>query len=217
MIFGSGELKEKFLTLSKGRDIDLAIYAHHSKKILYTETFFNAQCKQLKENSESIKLIYFSSLSLYDTSLANDPYVLFQKRTENWIQSNLENYNIFRLPILVGDLNENNLISYIHNCIIEDKTINIFNNATRYIMDIDDVIDFVFNNFTRENKIINMYISKPISIHNIITCLSELINKSVNIKLLNEGYSYHLPIIDYPNYKIYLMKTLSKYYNTQAK
>lgn len=183
MIFGSGELKKKFLILAKGRDIDLAIYACHSKKILYTETFFNAQCKQLKENSENIKLIYFSSLSLYDTSLSNDPYVLFQKRTENWIQGNIENYNIFRLPILVGDLNENNLISYIHNCIIEDKTINIFNNATRYIMDIDDVIDFVFNNFTKENKIINMYISKPISIHNIITCLSKLINKSVNIKI----------------------------------
>ena len=111
MIFGSGELKKKFLTHAKGRDIDLAIYAHHSKKILYTETIFNAQCKQLKENSENIKLIYFSSLSLYDTSLANDPYVLFQKRTENWIQINIENYNIFRLPILVGDLNENNLIS----------------------------------------------------------------------------------------------------------
>ena len=31
MIFGSGELKGKFLTPRKGRDLDLAIYAHATK------------------------------------------------------------------------------------------------------------------------------------------------------------------------------------------
>ena len=48
-------------------------------------------------------LVYFSTCSVFDQTLAQSPYVLHKKEMENFITREFENFIIFRLPTVLGD------------------------------------------------------------------------------------------------------------------
>ena len=97
------------------------------------------------------QFVYFSSCSIFDTTMKDSIYVNHKIRMEKLIEDLFQNYLIVRLPIVVGKSNNpnthiNSLVTKINN----DNELTIFTRASRYLIDVDCVAFWV-------NKLINKY------------------------------------------------------------
>ncbi|MCD8554001.1 hypothetical protein [Seleniivibrio sp.] len=90
------------------------------------------------------KLIYFSSYFVNFDNYTKQLYYRHKKNMELLVAENFENYTIFRLPQVVGKCgNIHTLTNYLHSKISAGEKVNIFKNAKRNLLDIDDVTLFV--------------------------------------------------------------------------
>ncbi|MDW7695816.1 NAD(P)-dependent oxidoreductase [Flammeovirgaceae bacterium SG7u.111] len=90
------------------------------------------------------KLIYFSTISVYDPSLEGSKYIQHKIELERYIQENHHNHLIIRTSNIVGKGgNPHTLVNYFVNAVLEGKPIKIWKNATRNILDIDDLVKIV--------------------------------------------------------------------------
>ena len=85
------------------------------------------------------KFIYFSTCSIYDPSMNESTYVKHKLSIENYIQHHVKRYNIFRLSNLVGATSNNfTITNYLYHSILHQTPIEIWQNAYRNLIDIDD-------------------------------------------------------------------------------
>lgn len=216
MIYGKGYFFNKLNKKSYNRDKGLFIYAIHERRSNYSNSFFEEQCILLKKKVNDSKLIYFSSCSIYDKSLLNTEYIQYNLKMESYIIENFEQYLIFRLPTLVSKISDNSLVSYLNEAIQNEIEIKVFDNASRYLIDIDDVIELVFEMSHQENEIINLVITDPYKIIDIIHSLNSFCKKNLKITYLNKGNFYNIRKIKTIDSRHYLKKILLKYYGNQV-
>jgi len=92
-------------------------------------------------NPGNKKLIYFSSCSIYDSSLSDKPYVKHKLNIESIIEHNCKNYLIVRIWNIVGSgWNAKTIMNFLHDSIINNSVIDIWNWAKRNILDVDDLV-----------------------------------------------------------------------------
>lgn len=140
------------------------------------------------------KLIYFSTCTvLYDCVKKTD-YVKHKLNIEKYIQSNFENFIIFRLPNVVGVSNNNNTsFNFFKKNLLEKNEIVIEERTTRYFIDIDDVVNTIspiILNEKENKKIFNVCFDTKISINDFITLMSNFLKIEPKINKLNKGCSY---------------------------
>jgi nucleoside-diphosphate-sugar epimerase len=172
------------------------------------------------------KLIYFSTISVYDPSLSNTKYITHKKKIECLIKSREKNFIIFRLPILLGKTeNKHTLTNFLFNKIINNEEILVYKNACRYLLDIDDVVKTLTpaihaNQF--DNQIINVNINNQIKINELLNIFSRITNKEIKIKYIDKGGCYQPDNMSYINYlneinysfpDNYNEKIIQKYYS----
>lgn len=76
---------------------------------------------------------------------------------ENFIEKNFSEYLIYRLPNVIGNTkNKNTLINNFADSILNNKTVKLFKNSTRYIIDVYDVVNYVCLTSYLSNYIINL-------------------------------------------------------------
>lgn len=171
------------------------------------------------------KLIYFSTCSIYDNDLSASHYIRHKKFIEKYISKNFKNYIIFRLPNVVGKTNnKNTFFNYFKNKILNQETIEIKKNATRYLIDLDDLSIYLSKiiNGKTNRKIINVCFNNKLSVLEIAKIFSETLNKELQYKLINIGTNYtidnslFIKLIKKDrivNYKNYTKEILKKYLN----
>lgn len=85
-------------------------------------------------------VVYFSTVSVFDTQKVNTPYVEFKREMEKYIANSFAKRIVIRLPIVLGlNNNPNQLFGYIRQCIAKNEKLTIYRNATRYFMDVNEV------------------------------------------------------------------------------
>lgn len=170
-------------------------------------------------------LVYFSTISIHDTSLENTPYVQHKKKIENIIKSNCTNYLIFRIPIVVGySNNPYTLINTLVNQIKRGDTLKVFNKASRYLMDVDDIVRIattIILDQKKHNTIWDMCFDNKTNISKIITDLENIVGIVAKKEYINKGCSYDVPNENFLTYlqsigyilpENYIEQTLKKYY-----
>lgn len=170
-------------------------------------------------------LVYFSTTSIYDESLKETLYVKHKINMEDYVKSNCESYNIFRLPIVVGNTNNQfTLISFLYNKIISNQTINVFSKACRSILDVEDlafIVKEILKNNIFKNQILDVYLSPNTNILQIISELENCIGIKADKNILDSGNCYTIKnkelkdFLNKINYKVednYIFKTINKYY-----
>ena len=133
-------------------------------------------------------LVYFSTCSL--NSGHNSKYKRHKKKLENYIFNNCASYNIFRLPQVVGVVDNNTLISSFIRNLKYGNEILVKSNATRHLLDVEDIPRIV-NIIMEEgfsNKIIEIAPKYYIDIFSIVKFISKELDLDCNINLLNSGY-----------------------------
>jgi nucleoside-diphosphate-sugar epimerase len=104
--------------------------------------------------------IYFSSCSIADHNASHTLYVQHKSRMEALIRATAIHFLIFRLPQIVGFGSANsNLVKYLVNVISNHNVFELWENAKKNIIDIDDacsIIRSVLNSRMFSNAIINV-------------------------------------------------------------
>lgn len=213
MIDGSGQL---FEYISKNihkynLDDNYYIYVEHEKRAQYVSTDFELICSTILKKSSTKTLIYISTTSILDSEEKETDYAQFNLKVEQFIQSNINEYLIIRLPIIIG-LNMNGLIEYIYESLVTKKTINVHKNACRYIIDVDDILYYINTNKDKKNQIINFALCDSFTIIEIIDAFSEIIKMPYNFNLINKGTCFQVQPLTNLNPQEYLSQVLNKYY-----
>jgi hypothetical protein len=190
MVIGDGFLGKKFQNKYSLID-DVIIFASGvSDSTIDDESQFNKEVELLSETINSLnkkKLVYFSTISIFD-QFNLTPYIKHKINCEKIITDNVEDYFIFRLPQIFGNGgNSKNLFNYLKNSILEDREIIIWNEAKRYVLDIDDaynIIDYCLEN--RLQKINNIFGIEEIDAIKLIRILETCFNKKAKILILDK-------------------------------
>jgi len=200
MIVGKGMVAQKFEELQNREDICLfASGVSNSNEISPNE--FNRERKLLLNHIKRNKslFVYFSSCSLEDIHLQNNPYHEHKSQMEEIIKAESNSFIIFRLPNLIGKFgNEKNVINYFFKKILNKQKFIIWANATRNILDIDDA--FIIGKYIIENedkyrnKTINIAYKSNIPVIKIVKSIEIFLGKEAIYEIQDKGTDLHIDI-----------------------
>jgi hypothetical protein len=146
------------------------------------------------------KFIYFSTLSIF--KFEYNEYVKHKLFIENYIENNLDNYLILRLPNIVGQTaNSKQLLPFLFQKISSNSEINVKNNTYRDLIDVEDLPKIV-KFLIKKNIIgkINTSLNNKITVTDIINTLKE-INCISDVKInkinINDTIYYTNDLLNY--------------------
>jgi nucleoside-diphosphate-sugar epimerase len=174
------------------------------------------QCKKL--------FVYFSTCSVVDPELSASPYVSHKLEMEGLIQAHSCNHLVFRLPQVVGhDGNKNTLTNHLYASIRDGKRFQLWRNAYRYIIDVDDVsaiASYMIDGDEYLNRIVNVALCQ-FSIFDIVRALENVTQRSAIYIEIDKGASYAIDclaahkvarLLNIQFGDTYLRRVISKYY-----
>lgn len=229
MIIGNGLLANAFRAFKNDRNnIIFASGVSNSKETNLDEylrelNLLNKTIDQLKKHQ---CLVYFSTTSIYDKDMHNNLYIKHKLELEQMIQKRVNDYYIFRLPEVVGNGgNEKNIVNYIFNSIRNEQPFEIWVNACRRLIDIDDIVRIITQIIQEKesiNKIINITTDYKTSIEEIQKILEKLMSKKAIVKKVKKGNCYNIiidemieTVIRIPTSYLYNQKVIEKYFKNK--
>ena len=230
MIIGNGMMASRF-SADYSKNNDVLIFASGvSNSSEKNKAAFEREENLLKQSMDKYAyktIVYFSTCSIFDPSLAQSPYILHKLKMEELIKISVSRYLICRTSNIVGKKgNPNTLINFLIDKIEKQEEFELWANAFRNILDIDDLFTGVhtllIDPMTNHSTIANSYYPLSYSIGKIITTIENHLQKKANYKVVEKGSYYPIPAtIDlnrfYPDAAIqfredYLSKLLNKYH-----
>lgn len=208
MIIGAGQLANAF------KDFEC------DDVVIFASGVANSNCKEpkefdrerelllktLKENKNS-KFVYFSSCALSAEEYPLNEYYRHKLNMENIIKAYSNNYYIFRIPQLFGELKKHStLINFLYDSIKNEKTFKVYDNAYRYVIEINDAKEIVKLYLEYSKSSITVDIANPYhyKVLEIVHILEEILNKKANYILLTKEDQYKLDLSEF-------IKFLKKY------
>jgi nucleoside-diphosphate-sugar epimerase len=226
MVVGSGMIAKAFHHYNNNDEIVIfASGVSNSKED--NDSLFEKEKNLLlhtRFNNVNKKFIYFSTVSVNDKSLSNSKYIKHKIDMENVLSTIFSNYIIFRLPNIIGNTDNNNtFFNFFKNKIKNNEEIQIQKDASRYIIDMDDIIKYLqpIIDSNLKNKTINVCFEDNIKMTDLIENFEKIMNVSANKKIIDGGCDYVVDNEEFmslikPYYKkndSYVFQTIEKYIN----
>ena len=223
MIIGRGLIAKEF----KDVDIDNVIFfasgVSNSSETCKSQ-FLREQnlVEQTLRDFPNHVFIYFSTCSIYDSSKYNSLYVLHKLHMEEIIKEKSSQYLILRISNAVGNGgNPNLLMNYLANNISNQKLFTVHKNATRNIIDVEDVKNITLQYLNKEkfNKIVNVAYLENFFINEIVEGFEQFFNVTAQRKIMDLGEHYSIDIreldyeFEFSNKMEYLKQLIKKYYD----
>lgn len=138
MIIGQGLMAK---SLSKHDREDTLFFCSGVSNSLETDPReFKREIDLLNSQDNSLTLVYFSTISIYNPNKSASPYILHKLAVEERIRHQFPKYIIMRLPNMVGTGgNASNLFPYFLNAIKSDNEVVIYKDTHRDLLDVRDV------------------------------------------------------------------------------
>lgn len=200
MIIGNGQLAKAFQK-SKLKD-DTCIFASGVSNSSCTdkkqfEREKNLLVDTLKNNSDK-KFVYFSSCALSAIEYPKNDYYKHKANMELLIKEYSNKYYIFRIPQLFGDLIlHKTLINFIYKSIEHNHKFHIYDEAYRYVIEINDVCKLVEGYLIHHNSCITVDIANPYryKVLNIVQIFEKLLNKKAHYEVIQKEDKYFLDLL----------------------
>jgi nucleoside-diphosphate-sugar epimerase len=228
MVIGNGMIAKAFYHYKNNDDVLIfASGVANSKE--NDDREFTRELQALNhaiQNNNDKLIVYFSTCSILDKEASNSPYVLHKLNMEHHISSLHSHYLIFRLPQVIGrSQNRTTLVNYLYDKIINNEPFTIWQNAIRYLIDVEDVakiVSHVIERKTFKNKILNIA-AMPCFVPDLVKHIEKITKKQASYSLEAKGSPFtidsdetlriaqDLNILCDDNY---LERVLSKYYST---
>lgn len=197
MVIGSGQLAQVFSSTYINDDV--CIFASGVSNSGCTDIHeFERERKMLLsalEKYKKSKFVYFSSCALSAPEYTKNAYYLHKQNMEDLIKGKTNNYYIFRIPQLFGTLkNHKTLINFLYDSIIKEKKFTLYDNAYRYVIEINDTKQLVeaFLKFSKPRVVVNLANDYRYSLIEIVNIFESLLNKEASYELVEKIDSYFL-------------------------
>ena len=198
MIIGKGMIANAF-NLYKHRD-DVVVFASGVSDSNESDELKFLREKELLKSYlreyNNKQFIYFSSCSLEDEELQNTPYHIHKQVIETLIKEMSTNYLIFRLPNIIGHFgNENTLVNFLMNKIKSNEELIIWKNATRNIVDIEDlykIVSYIIDKKHFTNSVINIAYNTNVKIIDLVNIIEIILNKKAIYKIADKGFDMRI-------------------------
>tara|TARA_B110001452_G_scaffold168676_1_gene140983 strand:+ start:1278 stop:1967 length:690 start_codon:yes stop_codon:yes gene_type:complete len=193
MVIGNGLIASHFK--SYNNDEKVLIFASGVSNSSEANDFeFLRELNLVKEmigKYNSAKFIYFSTLSINDSSVSYRPYVKHKLIIEKHLFNYCKNFLIIRVSNVVGSSkNKNTMLNFFINAIKNNAPIEIWKNAERNLIDIEDLFiisDKIIKTQEFNNQVINIASSKNLTVFTIIKEVEKFLNLKANINIVNKG------------------------------
>lgn len=196
MIVGNGQLAQVFIESDKG---DSVIFASGVPDSNCTDASqFDRERNLLEFTLEKYgekKFVYFSSCALSAPEYPKNAYYEHKQQMEELIKLSSKNYYIFRMPQLFGKLkNHKTLINFLYESILEEKKITLYDQAYRYVIEIEDVKSIVLDYLKLSAPCVVVDIGNPYryQVLEIVEILENLLEKKLNYGLVKKSDGYLL-------------------------
>lgn len=209
MIIGNGLLSKG---LQKIDNFDTVFFASGVSNSKTTDTNEFKREKKLLEQIiskyQKQKIVYFSTYSLLDPSVAEFPYLKHKLNLENFIKENASTFLIVRTGNIVGKQgNPKTILNYIFNSIKNEKKIDVWKNAYRNLLDIEHLVimlDYIIKNDNNHNTV---YLVNPLdyNILSIVEACEVFLGQKGKYTILNRGEKFSFD----KELSNFLFKTLS--------
>lgn len=148
--------------------------------------------KTVHEENKEKKLVYFSTLSIYDQSKQNSPYVVHKKSVENYIENNIDRFLILRIGNIVGKGgNPNTLFNFLKTQITDQKEFSLHLKARRLLLDIEDISRFLDSHCSGvDNKTVSFAFPYYYDLKEIISALEKETGLTACYSEIDEGDFY---------------------------
>lgn len=198
MIIGNGQLAKAFQK-SKLKD-DTCIFASGVSNSSCTdknqfEREKNLLIDTLKNNSDK-KFVYFSSCALSAIEYPKNDYYKHKANMEDIIKEHSNNYYIFRIPQLFGDfILHKTLINFIYKAIEHNHKFNIYDEAYRYVIEINDVQKLV-ESYLDCDGCLSVDLANPYryKVLDIVQIFEKLLRKKANYEIIQKEDKYILDL-----------------------
>jgi nucleoside-diphosphate-sugar epimerase len=165
MIIGNGFIAKGFQKIDREDIIIFASGVSNSKssdKVQFLREEFVLK-KTILENDPHKLLIYFSTYSIDDPSIANSQYVKHKKAMEAVVQLSGKPYLIIRTSNVVGESNNPfTIANYLFNKIVKEERFELWVNATRNLIDIEHLCRMVETILAEKLRNETVYLVCPI-------------------------------------------------------
>lgn len=227
MVVGNGMVAINFAQYQDREDVVIFASGISNSKLALKKEFEKEHSlleKIILENPDK-KLVYFSTFNLFDPKERTSPYCLHKLYMEKYIELNIPQYNIFRLGHVAGEsAKQYTILSFLYNAIKEGNRFDLWENASRNIIDIKDIsliCSFIIDHNLFLNQITNICNSTNTSIFDIVHIMEQILEKKGVYDLIDNG---GCPIVNNQDiYKIaqnlgihfgsdYALRVIKKYY-----
>lgn len=226
MIIGRGLLAKALNVLDKPNYLFFASGVSNSNET--NESEFKRErdllLSTLKKHLNKDLFLYFSTCSIYDTSVNQRLYVKHKMEMEKLIVNSGVNFLILRVSNLVGEGgNPNTVMNYFVNAVKGEQQFNIWENATRNLLGVGHMVFILKDvmNKNNKNQIIDIAYHKSFKVLDIIKEIENFFKiKSNGLILKNKGAEVNIDTtsisgslnkinqgINKNNYIEYLLKT----------
>lgn len=226
MVIGSGLLAKSFHDYASNEAVIIFASGVSDSKTNDEQAFLREEkllTEVLKANPHKL-LVYFSTCSVLDKSLAGMPYTRHKLLMEIKVMASGANYLIFRVSNLVGyGGNPKTIMNFFVSSMRQGTPIQVWRDAYRNMLDVDDAYQLMdyFIATGHKNTIIN--IANPVSYNSvdILKAVELYLNLPANYTLLNEGELFFIdttavqqvaPQLGLNFNEDYLPNLLQKYY-----
>ena len=195
MIIGNGLLANSFKNSLFNHENYLIFASGVSNSNQKNQFEFEREKELLKKVSflnQEKTLIYFSSTSLHTM---NNEYIKHKKEVEDFIENNINDYFIFRLPQIIGfNGNPYNLINFIVNTIKNSDELNIYNDTLRSIIDVVDIHNIIVKilMMQKSEKVYDIAKIQALEVIKIVMIIEEILYKKAKINLLPKQIDCYL-------------------------
>ena len=196
-IIGNGLLARNMANLKTERDC-LIICAGVSNSSETRAAEFQREIELVTaaiEQHKELRVVYFSTCSV--NQAVYTPYIDQKRAMEKRVSSLAAEWCIYRLPQVVGVVNNSTLISYIVRSILQNNTLKIQLNAGRRLIDIDDVVRVcgrLLNANQGVNTVQNIAPYHAASVVQIVERIAFGLGKEPQYEGIDAGESYEVDI-----------------------
>lgn len=231
-VIGRGVIANRFVNYaSQSRYLIFAGSVHDSRiadvKSIEAE---EALLRTIIENGKDETLVYFSSCSVLDPEQNQSLYAEHKARMEQMLQTSSRQFLIFRLPQLFGLSDEGtSLVNFLVDAVLNGKSFDIWQNAQRNFIDIDDVyriVHDIFSSRNQLNRIINIANPCSTSVADLVALIEKFFDRTAKYQLVSKGSHFPIDIADIEpviarlgiDFRSgYIQRCLEKYYRHLSK
>ncbi|HTG57016.1 MAG TPA: NAD-dependent epimerase/dehydratase family protein [Niabella sp.] len=147
--------------------------------------------KEVSEKNHNKKFVYFSTCSIYDPSTQHNAYVRHKLEMEELIQATSREFLILRISNPIGKYNNpHTFFNYFIDCIKTGKAFEVWANAERNIIDVDDfyqLAKLLIDNNDFNRSIVNIANPHNYKVPVIVSAIEAHFDRKGNYHIVDKG------------------------------